>query len=367
MISAEESYGGSWEPPLAQTISSFLKESSSPEGSRNIDGMKSYAGAKELQDFRRFTGLPLIDISRLLLGEDRPQRRECEREIAVAARVWGFFQIVNHGIPAGVMEKIKEEQKKVFRQPFEVKMAGGGKLHSLGANNYRWGNPMATSPRQVSWSEAFHIPITDISRIEDETLRSAIETFANVATDLTEKIAGILARDLGAGGVYFRENCTARSCYLRMNRYPPCPFSPEILGLVPHTDSDFLTIVFQDGVGGLQLMRDDGSWAGVFPNPDALIINIGDLLQAWSNGVYKSVRHRVVASSEEERLSMAFFYCPKSDTVIQSCINPSVYRNFSFQEYRLQVQKDVQATGDKVGLSRFLVQAMETVNTAATQ
>jgi gibberellin 2-oxidase len=63
-----------------------------------------------------------------------------------------------------------------------------------------------------------------------------------------------------------------------LNRYPACPISSEIFGLVPHTDSDFLTILSQDEVGGLQLMK-DSKWVAVNPNQDALIVNIGDLFQ----------------------------------------------------------------------------------------
>lgn len=133
-------------------------------------------------------------------------------------------------------------------------------------------------------------------------LRSVIENFATVATGLAEKITRILAEDLGVGGTYFQENCTPRSCYLRLNRYPPCPFSPEIFGLVPHTDSDFLTIVFQDGVGGLQLIKHDGSWASVCPNPNAVVINIGDLLQVIIYLTdYSSSRSLVVSLMKESR------------------------------------------------------------------
>ena len=81
-------------------------------------------------------------------------------------------------------------------------------------------------------------------------------------------------------------------------------------------------------------------------------------MQAWSNGVYKSVEHRVVANHENERFSLAYFFCPSHDTVIESCSSePSIYRKFSFREYRQQVQEDVKTTGEKVGLSRFLNQA----------
>lgn len=69
-----------------------------------------------------------------------------------------------------------------------------------------------------------------------------------------------------------------RSCYIRLNRYPPCPLASEVHGLMPHTDSAFLTILHQDQVRGLQMLK-DGKWIAVKPNPDALIIIIGDLFQ----------------------------------------------------------------------------------------
>ncbi|KAJ4981711.1 hypothetical protein NE237_032548 [Protea cynaroides] len=138
-----------------------------------------------------------------------------------------------------------------------------------------------------------------------------------------------------------------------MNRYPPCPLPWKVFGLMPHTDSDFLTILYQDQVGGLQLVK-DGRWVTVKPNPEALIVNIGDLFQAWSNGVYKSVKHRVMTNGQVERFSVAYFLCPSYDTVIQSYKEPQVYRKFSFKEYRDQVQEDVRITGSKVGLPRFL-------------
>lgn len=79
------------------------------------------------------------------------------------------------------------------------------------------------------------------------------------------------------------------------------------------------------------------------------------VLQVFSNNVYKSMEHRVIAPQRVERFSVAFFYCPSYDAVIQSYGKPTMYRKFSFREYKQQIQKDVQATGDKVGVSRFLL------------
>lgn len=77
-------------------------------------------------------------------------------------------------------------------------------------------------------------------------------------------------------------------------------------------------------------------------------------MQALSNGEYRSIKHRVVASEKVERFSVAYFHCPSDDAVIESYIKPSIYRSFTFREFRHQTHKDVKQTGDKVGLSRFL-------------
>lgn len=79
--------------------------------------------------------------------------------------------------------------------------------------------------------------------------------------------------------------------------------------------------------------------------------------QALSNGVYKSIKHRVRANEKVERFSVAFFFCPTMDTVIQSCstTEPAVFKSFTFQEYKEQMQRDVHELGDKVGLSRFFL------------
>ncbi|XP_012440640.1 gibberellin 2-beta-dioxygenase 8 [Gossypium raimondii] len=288
--------------------------------------------------------LPLIDLSRLSHNEAEKER--CQKEIARAARQWGFFQVVNHGISMELLEMLREEQVRVFKQPFHHKCRED-KFLNFSAGSYRWGTPTSYFLRQLWWSEAFHIPVNDISS-------TPMEPFATKVAILGQKLAEILAEKLGHKSSFFQESCLPSTCYLRLNRYPPCPIPSDIYGLMPHTDSDFLTILHQDQVGGLQLVK-DGQWIAVKPNPEALVINIGDLFQAWSNGCYKSVKHCAVTHPTKERFSAAYFLCPSYETVIESCSMPSVYRKFSFREYRQKVQEDVQLYGYKVGLSRFLV------------
>ncbi|KAK7290819.1 hypothetical protein RIF29_05536 [Crotalaria pallida] len=298
--------------------------------------------------------LPIIDLNLLNLGHF--EREKCMKEITEAAKEWGFFQVVNHGVSQELLLNLKFEQMKVFQRPFATKSQED--FMNLPPNTYRWGNPSATNLSQIIWSETFFILLQDVARMDQqESIRSTMEAFASEVIALAESLVQILAEKLSINFSYFQENCSANTCFLRLNRYPPCPFPSNMFGLIPHSDSSFLTIVHQDHVGGLQLMK-DGNWVDVKPIPRALIVNIGDLLQALSNGFYKSVQHRVVAT-ENERYSVAYFYNPCPDAEIESHGTPPLYRKFTFGEYNEQKEKDVKKTGDKVGLSRFLLKKHE--------
>ncbi|XP_042500263.1 gibberellin 2-beta-dioxygenase 6-like [Macadamia integrifolia] len=296
--------------------------------------------------------LPLIDLGGLWSHND-DERKACVEAIARASSEWGFFQVVNHGISPELLREMRKEQVKVFQTSFEKKASC-----CLLNDSYRWGSPTATSLKHFSWSEAFHIPLTKIS---DEasygefiTLREVLQKFSAAMSKLAWLLAGVLVENLGQSKEPLGKICNENTCFLRMNHYPKCPISPEIFGLVPHTDSDFLTILYQDQVGGLQLLK-DSKWVAVKPNQDALIINIGDLFQAWSNNQYKSVEHKVMTNGRVERYSIAYFLCPSYGSLVGSCKEPSLYRKFTFGEYRKQIQEDVKRTGHKVGLPRFLL------------
>lgn len=78
-------------------------------------------------------------------------------------------------------------------------------------------------------------------------------------------------------------------------------------------------------------------------------------MQAWSNDTYKSVEPKVMADGKMERYSIAYFLCPSYGSTIGSCKEPSLYKSFTFGEFRQKVQEDVKRFGQKVGLPRFLL------------
>lgn len=91
--------------------------------------------------------------------------------------------------------------------------------------------------------------------------------------------------------------------------YPPCPEPELTMGTSKHSDPDFLTILLQDQIGGLQVLYEN-QWIDVPPVPGALVVNIGDLLQLVSNDRFKSVEHQVLANHAGPRVSIACFLTP---------------------------------------------------------
>uniref|UniRef100_A0ACD5YTD4 Uncharacterized protein n=1 Tax=Avena sativa TaxID=4498 RepID=A0ACD5YTD4_AVESA len=346
------------EPPLADSYHALLRRD---QGSnRVVDACATAVPSTGCQAQPQPVSeceLPMIDVGCLTAAGATPQERAaCAAAIAAAASEWGFFQVVNHGVRQDLLDAMRREQVRLFRLPFEAKTTAG-----LLNDSYRWGTPTATSSGQLSWSEAFHVPLAGISDDrcsygELTSIRDVTQEVAIAMSKLANTLARVLAESLGhsRAGSQFPEGCDERTCFLRLNRYPPCPFSPDAFGLVPHTDSDFLTVLCQDQVGGLQLMK-GSRWVAVKPIPNALIVNIGDLFQAWSNDRYKSVEHKVVTNATTERFSVAYFLCPSYDSPIGACEEPSPYRTFTFGEYRRRVQEDVKKTGKKIGLPNFLM------------
>jgi isopenicillin N synthase-like dioxygenase len=84
-----------------------------------------------------------------------------------------------------------------------------------------------------------------------------------------------------------------------------------------HTDYGTLTLLFQDSVGGLEVKQNNGEYISAIPIEDSIIVNVGDLLQRWTNDRLRSTIHRVICS-EKERFSIAYFCNPDQETLIKS-------------------------------------------------
>ncbi|KAF3953337.1 hypothetical protein CMV_021212 [Castanea mollissima] len=144
--------------------------------------------------------------------------------------------------------------------------------------------------------------------------RETLETYSIEVKKLAMTILGYMAKALKMDAEEMRELFIDGVQTMRMNYYPPCPEPDKAIGLTPHSDADALTVVFQlNETEGLQI-RKEGNWVPVKPLPNAFIVNIGDIMEIVSNGIYRSIEHRATGNSTNERLSRATFHCSNLDS-----------------------------------------------------
>eukprot|EP01018_Ginkgo_biloba_P015824 Gb_22752 [translate_table: standard] len=289
--------------------------------------------------------LPLIDLQ-LLKSESINDRERCANHIFSASTEWGFFQIINHGLPPTLLQQMRSHTIDLFSLPFQVKEGQNARHIS-----YIWGTPTVRDLKTANWMEAFHLPLRPGQNTQDtesynhNAFRLTVEEYGKAMGTIAGEVLQILASKLGLRSSYFNEYYSHTDSFIRINHYPPCPIRWGVYGLESHTDSDLLTLLHQDHVGGLQILKHN-HWIAVKPRADTLILNIGDLLQAWSNDVYQSVQHRVTVNNGTERVSIGYFAFPFCDAVIQSPLEDPHYRGFTYTEFKAQVQEDINLIAD---------------------
>ncbi len=109
------------------------------------------------------------------------------------------------------------------------------------------------------------------------------------------------------------------------------------VALGAHTDAAIITLLFQDQVGGLQTKNQNKQWVDIQPKSGAIIVNLGDIMQVWSNDRYRAAVHRILPLNTSERMSIPYFYNPKLDTLIEPIAelvdNKAHYKPFKWLEY----------------------------------
>ncbi|KAM7256243.1 hypothetical protein ACFE04_011984 [Oxalis oulophora] len=288
--------------------------------------------------------IPIIDLS------DRDKR---VKEIAKACEEYGFFQVINHGVPQGICDRVMTAVTDFFELPcderarfFSTDPAEEVRLY----NYYLKDNDVGDEKKKVinMWSQSFshhwHPENNDFTRLlptNPPQYKEAFSEYAKEIGDLSNKILSLISEGLGLEKDSLQkkmgEDPTRKS---HANYYPPCP-NPELtLGLSVHTDATVaLTVLRQsEGVTGLQVIK-DGDWISVDPVPNTFVINLGDQLQIMSNGRYKSVHHRAVTNRDKKRVSLAMFCRPNENTLIGPIDelvddqHPPLYRHFRFSEF----------------------------------
>ncbi|KAK9286764.1 hypothetical protein L1049_015168 [Liquidambar formosana] len=298
--------------------------------------------------------IPVIDLS-ATNSSDLRAIAALVAQIGSACKDWGFFQVINHGVRLDVLRNMETAARKFFAQSKEEKKkVGRDEVNPLGyydtehTKNVRdWKENFDFSVNEPVLVPASHEPddkevIELLNRLPESPpeFRGACKEYAQEVEKLSKKLLQLICLSLGLPWNRLNGYFEDQMSFVRFNHYPPCPVPHLALGVGRHKDISALTILAQDDVGGLEVKRKtDGEWIRVKPTPDAYIINVGDILQVWSNEKYESVEHRVVANPAKDRLSIAFFFNPPHYTTVEPLEelineqNPSKYNPYNWGKF----------------------------------
>ncbi|XP_020237552.1 flavonol synthase/flavanone 3-hydroxylase [Cajanus cajan] len=284
--------------------------------------------------------VPVIDFS-------DPDEAKVVAQIVEASRVWGMFQIVNHHIPTHVISKLQSVGKGFFELPQEekevyAKPPGSDSLEGYGTKLQKELNG------KKGWVDhLFHIiwPPSSINYRfwpnNPTSYREVNEEYCMFIREVVEKLLKSMSIGLGLEENELKEAANGDDemhYLLKINYYPPCPCPDLVLGVPPHTDMSYLTILVPNEVQGLQAFR-DGHWYDVKYVPNALVIHIGDQMEILSNGEYKAVFHRTTVNKEKTRMSWPVFIEPKADHQVGphpnlvNEANPPKYKTKKYKDY----------------------------------
>ncbi|WOL07116.1 hypothetical protein Cni_G15853 [Canna indica] len=281
---------------------------------------------------------PLVDLRELSCSG----RAGVVQAIGSACQSDGFFQVKNHGIPPVVINGMLRVSKEFFRLPESERLKSYSDDPS---RTTRLSTSFNVRTEEVSnWRDFLRLHCYPLENYVHEwpsnppTFREVVGEYSKYARQLALKLLEAISESLGLEKDYMEKSLGKQAQHMAVNYYPPCPQPELTYGLPGHKDPNAITILLQDGVSGLQVLR-DGKWVAVDSIPNTFVINIGDQIQVLSNDRYKSALHRVIVNSESETISVPTFYCPSPDAVIAPAEalvdeeHPSVYRSFTYGEY----------------------------------
>lgn len=311
--------------------------------------------------------IPVVDLDRL------ESDAAAVHAVSKACEEWGFFHVAHHGVPAGLIAATHAQMVAFFSQPTARKRA-----IERSAQN-AWGFYDRELTKNVrDWKQIYDYgpdgqdgAMRNRSQWPEDLpgFRPTIEAFYRACERVSFRLLAAVAQSLGTDEDTLRTGFVrGHTSFLRLNYYPACEHAaaPDAesgtgahFGVNHHTDAGALTVLLQDGQPGLQVLH-HGAWSLVEPRSDALLVNIGDVVQVWSNDRYRAPLHRVLANRDNDRYSAPFFFNPSYDTIYRplssvcSAESPPRYRPIQWGEFRARrAAGDYADQGEEVQIAHY--------------
>ncbi|XP_004513040.1 kihadalactone A synthase LFS-like isoform X2 [Cicer arietinum] len=329
-------------------------------------GKQSTETKSSVSDQTKFSVLNVIDLSNTNINQSVNSLKQ-------ACLDSGFFYVVNHGISQEFMDKVFEQSKKFFDLPLKEKM------EILRNEKHRGYTPVLDElldpENQIygDYKEGFYIGV-EVSEDDPESnkpfygpnkwpapdvlpgWRETMEKYHREALEVGKAVGKIIALALDLDADFFDkpEMLGEPIATLRLLHYGGQTLDPSkgLYGAGAHTDYGLVTLLATDDVSGLQICKDRDAkpqkWEDVPPMKGAFIVNLGDMLERWSNGVFKSTLHRVLGNGQE-RYSIPYFLEPSHDCLVEclptckSDTNPPKYPPILCRDYLRQRYNDTHA------------------------
>ena len=295
--------------------------------------------------------------------------RDFRGALDAACRDWGFFYLEGHDVDRELCDAVLRYARRFFSLPPQEKR----RIERTKTNTWGFYDQELTKNRR-DWKEIFDMgPAEDVGPLagstpqwpDDPEFRRTMEAFYDAANELglelLREIVAPFGRDAESVDADFRDHTS----FLRLNYYPTCP-NPALadaadsapggeLGISRHTDAGALTVLLQDDIAGLQVQH-RGRWTTLAPRRDAFVINVGDVVQVLSNDAYPAPLHRVLASSDDDRLSAAYFLNPAYSMNYEPLVEPARYRAINWGEFRAaRADGDYADVGHEIQISDFRI------------
>ncbi|CAN6202424.1 unnamed protein product [Urochloa humidicola] len=265
--------------------------------------------------------------------------------VRAACAGWGAFHVVGHGVPGELLDAVRGAGLAFFRAPMEDKLrfacdpARGAAAEGYGSRM------LANDDSVLDWRDYFDHHTLPESRRDPAHwpdfvpgYRDTIVKYSDSMKDLAQRLLQIISGSLSLPPSYIEEAVGEVYQNITISYYSPCPQPDLALGLQSHSDMGAITLLIQDDVGGLEVLK-DGMWIPVAPVPDGILVILADQTEIITNGRYKSSVHRAVVNAERARLSVATFYDPSKSRKICTALQlvskdePQKYRDVVYGDY----------------------------------